>query len=93
MRILDLPYWHGPTELVHLLSVISPIADDLAVVYLPLLPVGLWALLVDLGIRLIEVPDDEFEDGDRMVIQVAIDAHHGDLVLPIVVYNVADRTG
>ena len=38
---------------------ISPIADDLAVVYLPLLPVGLWALLRELGIRLIEVPDEE----------------------------------
>ena len=54
------PYWKGPAELIHLLSVISPVADDLAVVYLPLLPVGLWELLRDLGIRLIEVPDDEF---------------------------------
>ncbi len=42
------------------MSVISPIADDLAVVYLPLLPVGLWALLGELGIRLIEVTDDEY---------------------------------
>ena len=42
------------------MSVISPIADDLAVVYLPLLPVGLWALLRELGIRLVEVPDEEF---------------------------------
>jgi hypothetical protein len=39
------------------------------------------------------VPDDEFLDGDRVVIQVAIDAHHGDLILPVEVYNVADRTG
>ncbi len=60
VRIFDLPYWHGSAELVHLMSVISPIADDLAVVYLPLLPVGLWALLAELGIRLIEVPDEEF---------------------------------
>jgi N-dimethylarginine dimethylaminohydrolase len=58
-RIFDVPYWRGPAELIHLLSVISPLADDLAVVYLPLLPVGLWALLQDLGIRLIEVPDEE----------------------------------
>ena len=55
-----MPYWRGPAELIHLLSVISPVADDLAVVYLPLLPVGLWALLRDLGVRLIEVPDEEF---------------------------------
>ena len=60
VRIFDLPYWSGPAELIHLLSVISPVGDDLAVVYLPLLPVGLWALLRDLGVRLIEVPDEEF---------------------------------
>jgi len=60
VRIFDVPYWRGPTELIHLLSVISPVADDLAVVYLPLLPVGLWQLLADLGIRLIPVPDEEF---------------------------------
>ena len=59
-RIFDVPYWRGPAELVHLLSVISPVADDLAVVYLPLLPVGLWELLCELGIRLIEVPEDEY---------------------------------
>ena len=35
-------------------------ALDLAVVSLPLLPVGLWELLGDLGIRLICVPDEEF---------------------------------
>jgi len=60
-RIVDVPYWHGPAELIHLLSVISPVADDLAVVYLPLLPVGLWELLGDLGVHLIEVPDEEFD--------------------------------
>ena len=60
VRIFDVPYWRGPSELVHLLSVISPVADDLAVVFLPLLPVGLWELLGDLGIRLIEVPEEEY---------------------------------
>ena len=60
VRTFDVPYWRGPAELIHLLSVISPVADDLAVVYLPLLPVGLWELLAELGIRLIEVPDEEF---------------------------------
>ena len=60
VRVFDVPYWKGPAELIHLLSVISPVADDLAVVYLPLLPVGLWELLGDLEIRLISVPDEEF---------------------------------
>jgi dimethylargininase len=60
VRVFDVPYWRGPAELVHLMSVISPVADDLAVVYLPLLPIGLWELLGDLGIRMVEVPDEEF---------------------------------
>jgi len=60
VRTFDVPYWRGPVELIHLLSVISPVADDLAVVYLPLLPVGLWRLLGDLSIRLLPVTDEEF---------------------------------
>ena len=60
VRIFDVPYWKGPAELIHLMSVISPVADDLAVVYLPLLPVGLWELLRELEIQLVEVPDEEF---------------------------------
>lgn len=60
VRVFDVPYWKGPAELIHLLSVISPVADDLAVVFLPLLPVGLWELLQDLEVRLIEVPEEEF---------------------------------
>jgi N-dimethylarginine dimethylaminohydrolase len=60
VRVFDVPYWRGPAELIHLLSVISPIADDLAVVFEPLLPVGLWELLRDLGIRTIPIPEAEF---------------------------------
>lgn len=60
VRVFDVPYWKGPAELVHLLSVVSPVADDVAVVYLPLLPVGLWELMRSLGIRFVEVPDDEY---------------------------------
>jgi N-dimethylarginine dimethylaminohydrolase len=60
VRVFDVPYWQGPAELVHLLSVVSPVADDVAVVFLPLLPVGLWQLMRDLGIRLVEVPEEEY---------------------------------
>jgi len=59
-RIVDVPYWKGPAELVHLMSVISPVSDDLAVVFLPLLPAGLHEWLAELGIRLVEVPEDEY---------------------------------
>jgi N-dimethylarginine dimethylaminohydrolase len=61
VRIFDVPYWRGNADLLHLMSIIHPVADDLAVVYLPLLPVGLWHLLRDLGYRLIEVAEDEID--------------------------------
>ncbi len=60
VRIFDVPYANGPSECLHLLSLISPVADDLAVVYLPLLPSGLYELLGDLGIGLVPVPPEEF---------------------------------
>lgn len=60
VRTFDLPYWRGNAELVHLLSVISPVTDDLAVCYQPLLPAGLWELLGELDIRTIPVPDEEY---------------------------------
>jgi N-dimethylarginine dimethylaminohydrolase len=60
VRVFDVPYWRGPAELVHLLSVVSPVTDDVAVVYLPLLPVGLWELMRAMGIRFVEVPDEEY---------------------------------
>ena len=60
VRIVDVPYWKGPAELVHLMSVISPVSDDVAVVFLPLLPAGLHEWLLELDIRLVEVPEDEY---------------------------------
>jgi N-dimethylarginine dimethylaminohydrolase len=60
VRIVDVPYWKGRAELVHLMSVISPVSDDLAVVFLPLLPAGLWRWLQELGVRLVEVPEEEY---------------------------------
>ena len=61
VEIFDLSYWRGAGEVLHLLSVISPVADDLAVVFPPLLPAGLYELLSELAIRTIPVDDDEFE--------------------------------
>jgi len=58
---VDLPHHHGPGEVLHLLSVISPLDQDLAVVYLPLMPVRLVQLLEERGVEMIEVPDEEFE--------------------------------
>jgi dimethylargininase len=61
VETFDMPYWRGPDTVLHLLSVISPVADDLAVVFPPLLPVGLHELLADLQIRTLAVDDEEFE--------------------------------
>ena len=58
---VDLPHYHGRDEVMHLLSLISPLADDLALVYLPLMPVRLVELLEQRGVGFVEVPDDEFE--------------------------------
>ena len=57
--MFDLPYHRGPRELLHLLSVISPVAERVAVVFLPLLPVGLYELLRELDYDLVEVPEHE----------------------------------
>jgi N-dimethylarginine dimethylaminohydrolase len=56
----DLAHDQGPSRVLHLMSVISPIADDMAVVYPPLVPVGLMEDLAARGIRVIEVPHDEY---------------------------------
>ena len=56
----QLPSWRGPDDLLHLLSVISPVAEDLAVVYRPLMPIPLIELLEERGYRLLDVPEEEF---------------------------------
>jgi N-dimethylarginine dimethylaminohydrolase len=60
VEIVDMSYWHGPGEVLHLLSVISPLTDDLAVVYPELLPAGLHELLDELNVRTIAVDESEF---------------------------------
>ncbi len=57
---VELPYFTGPEACLHLLSLISVVDRDLAVVYPPLLAVSFWKTLQDRGFRLIEVPEEEF---------------------------------
>ena len=59
--VVGLPHWSGPGDVLHLMSLISPVDDNLAVVYSRLLPVPFRLQLLDRGIHLIEVPDAEFE--------------------------------
>ena len=59
--VVPLPHYRGPADVFHLMSIISPVDRDLAVVYSPLMPVPFREWLCERGIRFVEVPDDEFE--------------------------------
>jgi dimethylargininase len=67
----DLPHWHGRDEVMHLMSLISPLAPDLAVVYEPLLPARLAQLLEARGVELVPVPDEEFDSMGSNVLALA----------------------
>jgi arginine deiminase len=69
--VVPLPHWQGPDEVLHLMSIISPIDHDLAVVYSRLMPVPFREWLIGRGIKLIEVPDEEFETMACNVLSVA----------------------
>lgn len=60
VRTVGLPHWHGPDECLHLLSLISMIDEDLAVVYLPLLEASMVQELERRGVGMVLVPDNEF---------------------------------
>ena len=68
---VELPYFGGPEACLHLLSLISLVDHDLAVVYPSLLAVSFWRLLRDRGIRLIEVPEEEFPTQGPNVLALA----------------------
>lgn len=55
-----MPHAMGPEYCLHLMSVISPIRDDLAVVYEREAPVTLLQELAKRGIKTISVPDEEY---------------------------------
>jgi N-dimethylarginine dimethylaminohydrolase len=57
---LHLPYDNGPGKVLHLMSFISLLDLDLAIVCRRLLPVPLYEILTDRGVRLVDVPDAEY---------------------------------
>jgi len=61
VHTFDLPIWQGGSTCLHLLSVISPLDRDLALVYPRLVPVALYQLMRERGIRCLESGDAEFE--------------------------------
>jgi N-dimethylarginine dimethylaminohydrolase len=66
-----LPYWSGPLDVLHLMSFISLLDDDLAVVYRRLMPVPLFELLKGRAIELVDVPDEEYATLGCNVLAVA----------------------
>ena len=68
---VPLPHWKGPNDVFHLMSVLSPLAEDLLLVYSPLLPVPFRESLLDRGFELVEVPDGEFDSMGCNVLAVS----------------------
>jgi len=69
--VVPLPHWRGPDDVFHLMSIISPVDRDLAVVYSPLMPVPFRDALVARGVAFVEVPDEEFDSMGANVLAIA----------------------
>ena len=68
--VVPLPHWRGSGDVFHLMSILSPVDRDLAVVYSPLMPVPFREHLLDRGIQFVEVPEAEFESMGANVLAI-----------------------
>jgi N-dimethylarginine dimethylaminohydrolase len=68
---VPLPHWRGTGDVMHLMSLISPVDERSALVYSPLMPVPFREWLLDHGYRLIETAADEFESMGTNVLAIA----------------------
>lgn len=69
--VVELPHYKGVNDVFHLMSILSPVAKDLAVVYSPLMPINFRNLLLKRGFDLVEVPEEEFESMGCNVLALA----------------------
>jgi N-dimethylarginine dimethylaminohydrolase len=69
--VAELPHYKGASDVFHLMSILSPVAKDLAVVYSPLMPIKLRNELIKRGFKFVEVPEDEFDSMGCNVLAVA----------------------
>src|SRR6266498_3253458 len=67
----DLPHQQGRDEVLHLMSLVSPLDENLVVAYPPLLPVRFVELLEQRGIGMVAVPAEEFETMGPNVLALA----------------------
>jgi N-dimethylarginine dimethylaminohydrolase len=58
---VPMPHYKGPSDVFHLMSVLSPVDSNLAVVYSPLIPIVFRNELIERGFELVEVPEEEFD--------------------------------
>ena len=59
--VVPLPDYPSQHDVMHLMSLVSPIDIDMAVVYRPLLPDAFRRMLLDRGYQFVEVPEAEFD--------------------------------
>lgn len=71
VQVVPLPHYKGPSDVFHLMSMLSPLDHDLALVYSPLMPVPFRNWLLARGIKLVEVPNEEFESMGCNVLALA----------------------
>jgi len=68
---VELPYHTGPEACLHLLSLISIVAENTAVVYPPLMAVPFWQELQRRDFNLIVIPEEEFSTMGTNVLALA----------------------
>lgn len=70
IHVFDLPVWRGSAACLHLLSLMSPLDRDLALVYKPLMPVALYRMLRERGIECLEASEKEFVKSGGLSVNV-----------------------
>jgi len=69
--VVPMPHYRGPSDVFHLMSVLSPVDSNLAVVYSPLIPIVFRNELIKRGYELVEVPEAEFDSMGCNVLALA----------------------
>ena len=69
--VVELPHYKGESDVFHLMSILSPVDKNLAVVYSPLMPIKFRNELLERGFQLIEVPEQEFDSMGCNVLAIA----------------------
>lgn len=81
VQAFDLPVYSGEDACLHLMSLISMLDHDLALVCRSLLPAAFYQMLLEQGVQLLDAPMDEFEASNTLSLNVlAVKPRHGIMV-------------